>query len=288
MGQPAGLGMWIAFPSMLGGYPMIVDRLRACGVQWVAPRAGEGSKRDPSFTSKDIELLRRAGLAVYPWIFSRPASWQGEVQLFREIVDEGADGVIIDAEVAWELNGDHHDAAARYMDALDAALPKDTFVADAPWPYPSYHAKFPFAEFGRRVNARMPQGYWTENGKQSAAFRLPQYDAEWERWNAAHPDVVRPVWNIGITYGAKEMKKWGAKQLPPGEITPEDVNVFLDRYPTLPISLYSFEAASPEVLEALMDRAPRIDPPRDAQQSPPRRSPSQDDLAFLARKLEPA
>ncbi|MGZ6096095.1 MAG: hypothetical protein ACXWUG_28900, partial [Polyangiales bacterium] len=135
--------------------------------------------------------------------------------------------------------------ALRYMAALDKALP-DVFVADAPWAYPHYHPGFPFAEFGTRVNARMPQAYWTEFDNRGARYHLPRIDADWSSLKLASP---KPVCPIGVTYGQGHPSK------PPGKLTLDDVRFFLDRYPGAPVSFYSLEAARPEVLQLLRDRA---------------------------------
>lgn len=193
---------------------------------------------------------------MYPWIFSRPWSLQNEIALFQQFIDEGADGVIIDAEVLWHRG--QRDRAARYMAALDKALP-DAWIADAPWAYPSYHPDFPFAEFGQRMNARLPQSYWTEFDNRGARYHLPRIDAEWSAFHERHPDVVRPVWPIGVTYGHEHPSR------PPGVLTLDNLSFFLDRYDGSPVSLYTYEAAlyadktiHPGTLDLLRDRAASV------------------------------
>src|SRR5207248_815938 len=83
----------------------VAGALPELGVKWVAPRGGAGGFRDASWsrwTARDsVKRYHDAGLRVYPWIFSRPWAWQNEVLLFQQFIDEGADGVIIDAEALW-------------------------------------------------------------------------------------------------------------------------------------------------------------------------------------------
>ncbi len=179
MPEPKGLGIWTAFAGMAGGHERIATNVASLGVSWVAPRGGESGTRDPQWSpAKAISAIKRyhaAGLRVYPWLFSRPWSYRLEIELFKQFVAEGADGIIIDAEFAWDFG--QRATASRYMEELDRALPK-AWIADAPWAYPAFHPGFPFAEFGRRVNARMPQCYWTEFGTASAHFNLPRIDGQ--------------------------------------------------------------------------------------------------------------
>lgn len=239
MRQPSGLGIWVAFAGQVGGHAAIADVLPALGVSWVAPRGGAGATRDSSWSQElardAVARYHSAGIAVFPWIYSRPISYRYEIELFRRFIDEGADGVILDAEVSWDRG--HRDAATRYMTELDAALP-DTFVADAPWAYPSYHPGFPFVEFGRRVNARMPQTYWTEFDRRGPRYHLPRIDAEWAAFHAANAEVARPVCPIGVTYGVEHPSH------PPGLFNLDDLEFFLERYADRPAaSLYTYEAA---------------------------------------------
>src|SRR5262249_25680697 len=139
--------------------------------------------------------------------------------------------------------------AAKYMEALRKALPS-TFIADAPWAYPYWHPGFPFAEFGRGVNARFPQLYWTEFGTKPATFHCPAVDHQWAMFNAAHPDAARPVQPIGVTYGHEHPSK------PPGMFTLDDLRYFLDRYSARgALSLYSFEAMRASTRAFLETRA---------------------------------
>lgn len=248
--EPNGLGIWVAFAGAAGGHERIATRLGELGARWVAPRAGEGAFRDRHWQAKaardHIRRYHDAGLLVYPWLYSRPASWRAEVSIFKQLVDEGADGVIIDAETPWDVG--QKQTALRFMEALDKAIP-GAFIADAPWAYPFFHPGFPFAEFATRVNARMPQAYWTEISNHGAKHHLPRIDAAWAKFHAASPKSVRPVWPIGVTYG----NEWPSR--PPGVFKPADLEFFLARYGHLPASLYSLEAAREPALRVLRARA---------------------------------
>lgn len=248
---PSGLGLWIAFAGALGGHAKAVAKAKAYGAAWVAPRAGEGRFRDPHWTPRDARAhVRRyhdAGLRVFPWLFSRPLTWRAELDLFKAFIDEGADGVILDAEAAWDSG--QRATAARYMDTFGKELP-DVFLADAPWAYPNYHPDFPFEEFALRVNARMPQVYWTEFDNRGAAYHLPRVDAAWDARMKKRPDLVRPILPIGVTYGYEHPSR------PPGTFRTSDLELFLNRYGDRPaVSLYTLEAARTDARITLLARA---------------------------------
>ncbi len=253
---PKGLGLWIAFAGALGGHIKAVAKVKAYGAQWVAPRAGEGRFRDPHWTPRDAKAhVRRyhdAGVKVFPWLYSRPLTWRAELDLFKTFIDEGADGVIIDAESAWDSG--QKATALRYMETLSKEMP-DVFVADAPWAYPNYHPGFPFDEFATRVNARMPQMYWTEFDNRGALYHLPRIDAAWTALHAKRPELERPVLPIGVSYGHEHVSR------PPGTYRTTDLQAFFDRYALRgAVSLYSLEAARTDVRIALLARAKAAPP----------------------------
>lgn len=263
MKTPVGQGIWTAFPSMLGLSPKALATVfYLSGFDWVAPRGADGAYVDKNWTAEHTRACNDVGVGVYRWVFSRPSSWQQEVDIAARFKDEGDAGFIIDAEMPWQAPG-LFDIASKYCDALDSKLGPDYFIADAPWPYVSYHwaldvhgkpvSGFPFHSFAGRMNARMPQSYWTEISGQGAQYHLPRIDAEWQKFDERFPDLARPVWPIGITYGKAEMKRWGSQQLPPGEITPEDVAFFDARYARGVRSYYSREAASEAVVQKLAE-----------------------------------
>jgi hypothetical protein len=249
MNEPTGLGIWIAFASAVGGHAKAAEQLVELGASWVAPRAGASDTRDAAWSAPDARAhVRRyhdAGLRVYPWLYSRPWSYRLEVALLRRLVEDGADGVIIDAETPWDSG--QRTTALKYVDALDAALP-GVFIADAPWAYPSYHPGFPFAEFGKRMNARMPQCYWTEFDNRGAAWHLPRIDAQWTAFHDAHRGVARPIMPIGVTYGHEHPSH------PPGTFVPAELTIFLDRYASSGCSLYTLEAARADAKQLLRAR----------------------------------
>jgi hypothetical protein len=238
---PQKLGLWIAFAGRIGTNDQAAALAKACGAAWVAPRAGDGGLNDPAF--KDPEATIRAyhaqGLDVYPWLYSHPNRQTTEIAAFKALIDAGADGVIIDAEMPWSKAKDQ---AVAYGAALRAALP-DAWIADAPWPMIGWHPDYPDQEFATFVDFRMPQAYWPEIGMPREKV-CAIMEAQWALAEKSER-IVRPICPIGATYKAVT------------DCTPADVAAFLDHYGAndAPVSLYSLDAASAAVLQLLKERA---------------------------------
>lgn len=262
-----GLGLFVAFPSMLGRDPSeVAAKLVDLGASWVAGRGAVGADDATGnlWTDAHTAAAQAAGLRSLRWTYSRPSSWVREVELAKRWQGAGDDGFIIDAEVPWEASvvapiSAVAPMAAAYVDALRTGLGDAYFIADAPWPYPQLHGGFPFREFGARLDARLPQLYWTEINANGAGVHLALSGAAWTRYQRSVGEVT-PVFPIGVTYGRRELAAWGAKQLPPGEIVASDVALFIERGASAfndappddpPVSLYSAEACAASVAELL-------------------------------------
>jgi hypothetical protein len=278
--QPRSLGFWIAFADRIpGGHAGAVDNLLAVGASWVCIRAGDGNGRDPSWSVEAakaaIPRYRAAGIDPIVWYFSNPWSWTREVALARQLMDEGAAGIVIDAETSWDVG--QVDTAARYMEMMrkpvaNGGLGESTFVADAPWPWPKGHPSFPYEAFAKGVDMRLPQAYADEIGIDVVKC-LARSNQEWGTLEAGWgPVSVRPRYPIMDTYSHVTT------------ITTAEMDAFFAAYanePDAPISLYSLEAAlkppyqkedpgifaylvkRADALRALQRQAPTIVPPPD-------------------------
>lgn len=246
--EPHGLGIWIAFPKMIGDPYETVARLCEIGAHWVAPRGADGSREIHDWTPEHTAVCREYDIDVYRWTFSRPEQIDGEVQLAMKWRGEGDAGYIIDAEMPWA----HKKALASiYGRKLREAVGTDYFVADAPWAYVHYHPEYPWMEFDAFVDAHMPQYYWTEIGV-SMTRCCDTADMSWDR--KGHQAFARPIYPIGVTYGKEELVALGAAPCP-SSIKTSDVGAFIDRYSDRQAySLYSLEASNPDVIELLKGR----------------------------------
>ena len=252
MTPPSGLGAWVAYK------PAAVETtLVGCGFSWVAPRAGFNGWNDPGCSAGQLIAYRRAGLRVYPWIYPTPLGVSAAVEGFRRLHQLGiCDGLIVDAEAEWCADG-MGVVAASFVAQLRAACP-DAWIAHAPMDYVANHPLFPWAEFGA-LDAVLPQVYAFEHNDQGHAHHLDATDHQWRSFEASHPSAAPPRSPVGCTYRPPSR---GGHPLPPwpdqGARVAADVAAFLDhpivRASRAP-SLYSIEAAPPEVLALLRARS---------------------------------
>lgn len=260
MSAPVGLGIFIAYEPQNA-----TDRCIDIGATWVAPRAGFNGWQKSSLSIASLERNRKRGLKSFPWIYPTPAGWKSSVAGFVELWDTGlCDGLIIDAEAEWcgsdrALNALEADA---FVQELRDRCP-DAWIAHAPMDYIENHPTFPWAQFGK-LDAVMVQVYAFEHDDLGHVHHVEAVDAQWRAWEAAHPQSTKPRWPIGCTYRPHE-RGYDANKKPiplpawpnQGERVAADVAAFLDhplvRSAQAP-SLYSLEAAPPEVIAMLAER----------------------------------
>ncbi len=258
---PSGLGIWVAFQSMLkGGYEALIDEAEELGIGWIAPRAGQRGRGDLPKALHE-RLARRAadkGIGWFPWLYNCPDAVAKEVEVYGQLVAEGATGILLDAEDPYVASRcPNNKAIAKQLgQALREKMP-DVFMAHCPYSYVYYHQDFPYVELGEFCDAVMDQLYWTEFNRSGPVPHMVATDAQWARFKGEHPESAKLRCPIGVTYGNGLP---GVAQQPPGEFKVEDMLAFLARYDdddsnggqALPFwSLYSYEVARPGVKEAL-------------------------------------
>jgi hypothetical protein len=253
---PSGLGIWIAYAS--ANSP---DGCVAVGAQWVAMRAGFNGWQNSLIA---LESYRAKGLRTYPWIYPTPAGIKSSIAGFVHLWDTGlCDGLIIDAEEEWRGPNAAQNAldADFFVQELRDRCP-DAWIAHAPMDYIDSHPTFPWLQFGK-LDAVMPQVYAFEHNDLGHAHHLEAVEAQWRSFELAHPGQP-PRWPIGCTYRPKT-RGYDAEKKPiwlepwPDQCArvAADVAAFLDhpitRAASAP-SLYTLEAAHPEVIAMLADR----------------------------------
>lgn len=248
---PQGIGIWIWKISQCegGDWNKIINRCKTSGVRWIAIKSGD-AYRNKQFDTKTakyiIDICHKNDLLVYTWNYSKPITWREEIIQIKSLFDDGIDGHIIDAEAEWQMDKNNKSIANQFLTELRGSV-GDVFIAHSPFPIIEYHSSFPYSEFGKYCDAIMPQSYWTEINW-TCQKTLDKTDSSWAIFNDKHSDVAKPVYPIGVTYGKGYPKV-------PGELKREDIKMFIERYPDLPISFYSYDAAKafPMVWEVLTE-----------------------------------
>ncbi len=227
-----GNGMWIwQMPKTSGGsVPAIIAQAQAHHIDTLFIKSSDGpSNYWAQFTPALIEQLHAAGLQVCAWQYvygSRPA---GEAALGVRAVNDGADCLVIDAEVEYE---GRYSAAQTYVTKLRAGVGPDYPIGLAGFPYVDYHPSFPYSVFlgpgAAQFNA--PQMYWKTIGTSVDNVFAHTYTNNTLYERAIYPlgqtysspssaDIVR-FRQLSIAYGATGLSWWDWQETPAALWTP--------------------------------------------------------------------
>ena len=236
MTAPSGLGVFVwELPLCEGGDPQrMADKARGAGVTWIAVKAGDHSLNG-QLNPVRVKAWQDNGLYVAAWFYSVPGALQTaqNVDMAKALYDMGCQAVLVDAEEWWERGGDRRSEAADFANRL-RTVAGDRFLADCgAWQWPSFHPRFPDAEFGSAFDARMPELYWTEfSAHTNCQEALDESDREWGKLPPVAKKCVMP---IGSAFDGKQ------------PCTLDDLRYFLDRYqlrkynPVSALSLWSWQ-----------------------------------------------
>ena len=205
--DPANLGKgdWIYYMSMatnkLGGnVPWVTNEAslmmfyRSNNIRYILIKAAtsdylfNGSYSFPQFTKKLCDTAHQYGILIFGYNRSYGENVQGEVAIADYVFQQGADGFVFDAEGEWESSQpwilDQGPAKAWDLCSQVRSNWPTKFLAHAPFPIISYHASFPYKEFGFWCDAVMPQIYpqnWT-GVKSRPSGGINWTDANFAKW----------------------------------------------------------------------------------------------------------
>lgn len=205
--DPANLGKgdWIYFMSRatnrLGGNISSVTNetslmlfYQSIGIRYIIIKAAtsdqlfNGSYRTPQFTRQLVHLAHTHGLLIMGYNRSYGENVAAEIAIADYVFHQGADGFVWDAESEWESHqpwiGTQGPAKAWQMCSTVRSNWPNKFLAHAPFPIISYHASFPYKEFGYWSDAVMPQIYpqaWT-GVKSRPSGGINWTDVNWCDW----------------------------------------------------------------------------------------------------------
>ena len=189
-----GDAMWIwqLAASEDGDPALLAERARAAGLEYVVVKAAQGTQWWPQFSRALVDALHAAGLRVCAYqraVARQPAR---EARTLARAVGEGADCLVIDAEIEYE---NRYAQAQRYIDTLRDAVGETFPVALTSFPYIHVHRGFPYSVFlgPRGAQVTMPQIYW----KLLGASTSRAFATTWPL-NAIYGRPIRP---IGQSFG---------------------------------------------------------------------------------------
>jgi hypothetical protein len=216
-----GKGDWIYFMSAatnhLGGnvssvhdIPTLMSYEKSQGMTHIIVKAGDAGTQFPSsgpqFTTSLVNAAHAAGLKIFAYTRSWGTNVTSEISLATTMLNRGADGFVIDAEVEWESSHLANNAAkaTQLCQGIKNAFPT-RFLAHAPFMYISLHSSFPYKQFGLLCDAVMPQDYFTSFGI-SPSQCVTDMDSEWRNWQnslvGTDRNAIKPIvpvcqgWNV--------------------------------------------------------------------------------------------
>jgi hypothetical protein len=155
--------IWVVSDADGGSLSRIAATARTYGTKTLIVKSSDGANMWSQFTPALVHTMHAAGLRVCAWqyVYGDHPIW--EADLGAEAVKDGADCLVIDAEV--EYDGRYEEAQV-YMRRLRKLIGYRFPVALAGLPYVDYHPAFPYSVFlglgGAQYN--MPQMYWADIG----------------------------------------------------------------------------------------------------------------------------
>jgi hypothetical protein len=155
-------GMWIWYLSASNGGDLatIAARAQAAGIKTLFVKSSDGASNYWSqFSPQLVAQVHALGLNICAWQYVYGNNPTGEAALGVRAVQDGADCLVIDAEV--EYDGKYA-AAQTYVQDLRAGVGTSYPIGLASFPYVDYHESIPYSVFlgpgGAQYN--VPQIYW--------------------------------------------------------------------------------------------------------------------------------
>lgn len=185
-----GDGMWVWYASKSSGRgnpDSVAARAQRSGVETLFLKSSDGPNYWWQFNSGYVAALKERGLRVCAWQYvygRRPVT---EARMARRAIQQGADCLVIDAEIEYEGK---YAQASTYMSKLRAYAGDAYPIGLAGWPYVDYHPGYPFSVFlgpgGAQFN--LPQMYWRAIG-----VSVDEVYAHTILWNQLYGRPIAPL-----------------------------------------------------------------------------------------------
>jgi peptidoglycan hydrolase-like protein with peptidoglycan-binding domain len=155
-------GMWIWYVSASDGGDLakIAAQAHAAGIKTLYVKSSDGASNFwPQFTPQLVAEVHALGLDICAWQYVYGSQPAGEAALGVRAVRDGADCLVIDAEVEY---AGKYAAAQTYMEDLRASVSPSYPIGLTSFPYVDYHESEPYSVFLGPGGAQydVPQVYW--------------------------------------------------------------------------------------------------------------------------------
>ena len=206
----------------------VIDYEKKEGMQWITVKYADGNNStgwttENSFNSNLVSLCHNDGIKLLAWVFAyggeeevagtpniNASDVPTEITVAKQALSLGVDGLIIDAEGAYEQPGVQTPAqrATQYLQGITSAYP-NAFLAYSTFWKPSAHPSFPFQVFGTSCDVAMPQVYASIHATSGMSYlihdsqtnAIARTDADWTTqqrlWAAS---AIKPI--VPVAYGA--------------------------------------------------------------------------------------
>ena len=158
--------IWVVGDSNGGNVGSIIGMAHRHKIGTLVIKSGDGSSYWSQFTRGVVSTLHNNGLRVCAWQYVYGAHPIAEAKVGAAAVRDGADCLLIDAEIEYETQPNHYIQAQTYITELRGLIGANFPVALAGFPYIYDHPGFPYSVFlgpgGAQYNA--PQMYWHDIG----------------------------------------------------------------------------------------------------------------------------
>ncbi|HED36680.1 MAG TPA: T9SS type A sorting domain-containing protein [Ignavibacteria bacterium] len=217
-----GMFLWHLWTANGGGKNLntVITKLKSVGVTWLVIKMGDGDSyynspnhslynwATSNYGSMDsvVAVFHANGikLLAFQYVYGVPHHWgnpASETDVANSILDvKGIDGLLIDAEIQYDILTTRVAAARAYCDSIHAHHP-DAFIGLISWDSITGHRTFPWTTFLDRVDVNMPMMYWAAKSttpQNILSFMSGQFTYYTKIWvNQGDSAAAKPIMPLG-------------------------------------------------------------------------------------------
>ncbi len=216
-----GMFLWKLWSSNGGGKNLnaIIAKLKNTGVTWLVIKMGDGDSyynrpgkslytwATTNYGGMDnvVAIFHANGIKLlgYQYVYGVQHHWGDavtETDVANSILNiKGIDGLLIDAEIEYDVLSTRVSAARSYCDSIRAHHP-DAFIGLTSWARITGHATFPWTTFLDRVDVNMPQTYWAARPttpQYELSLMSSQFASNTNTWVSQGDSAAKPIMPLG-------------------------------------------------------------------------------------------